>query len=134
VLCKKIYILSTYSKLLEYTISSVHISPTSDREKSVIFLLKIPFRLLTSVFSVRAPTYVPESLPPSLPPYMLPFHFLKDKMEFKEEIDCPTKITAMEGKSTYKIWMMRGLLSSQRGSSLSKTQATTCKSPPSFVV
>jgi hypothetical protein len=43
------------------------------------------------------------SLPPSLPPHMLSFHFVKDKMQVEEEIDCGTEVTAVEGKSTYKM-------------------------------
>jgi hypothetical protein len=34
---------------------------------------------------------------------MLSFHFLKDKMQVEEEIDCRTEVTAVEGKSTYKM-------------------------------
>jgi hypothetical protein len=43
------------------------------------------------------------SLPPSFSPYMLSFHFVKDKMQVEEEIDCTTEVTALEGKSTYEM-------------------------------
>jgi hypothetical protein len=34
---------------------------------------------------------------------MLSFHFVKDKMQVEEEIDCTTEVTALEGKSTYEM-------------------------------
>jgi hypothetical protein len=34
---------------------------------------------------------------------MLSFHFVKDKMQVEKEIDYTTEVTALEGKSTYKM-------------------------------